>query len=222
MTAAPQSAHQRLPVWLAGGSIALALGYHLVATAAYPNFFRSSGWSTRQDSWPLGWPLEFAILSVTGQFHAFQPLALFADLLVAAVLILGTALAAADWSPTRITLPGANRKLLVVILASIGCWAALVAKLGAPLGVFLGWVALAIVYLGVPCAVYAIVTRARSHARFSLRTLLAVMTGLCVLLAILTTSDCRQRPADSKRARIPAGEVTKPASSFVHLRSAHS
>jgi hypothetical protein len=102
--------------------------------------------------------------------------------------VLGTAVAAAEWRYWPAAWPRLSHKALLVIVASAICWAALNLVLEAPLGVFLGWAALAVVYLGVPCTAYSVFTLANRAHRFSLRALFIVVTCLCVILAAFAGS----------------------------------
>ena len=102
--------------------------------------------------------------------------------------MLGTAAAAAEWRYWPALWPTLGRKALLVILTSAICWAVLNLLMVAPLGVFLGWAALAVIYLGVPCTAYSVFTLAGQAHRFSLRALFIVVTCLCVILAAFVGS----------------------------------
>jgi hypothetical protein len=192
--------------WLAGGVVATALAYHLVATAAYPTFFRTPGGPVSY-AWPLGWPLEFGTCSATGQIAGFRPLAAAADLLIGVVLLVGTGLAVSTWA-VQSTLPKMSRSSLVVVVVSIACWAALLAALRVPAAVFLGWAALAVVYLAVPCTAYSIVRLLRPASQFSLRTLFLAISVIAVVLAALAGSgNYATRGAGADRARLVSDSV---------------
>ncbi len=177
--------------WLAlfaGCVMATAVAVHHVATAAYPSYFAEAGHGPLHHAWEIGWPLDFGTWSTTGEIERFRPLAFSVDFLVAVFLVLGTAAAAAEWRYWPALWPTLGRKALLVIVTSAICWALLNLLLEAPLGVFLGWAALAVVYLGVPCTVYSVITLAGRAHRFSLRALFVVVTCLCVILAAYAAS----------------------------------
>lgn len=181
----------------------VALAYHLVASSAYPNYFQTPD-GPLSFSWPVGSPLTFGTWSATGEMTDFQPLALIADFLAAVVLVVGTAQAIDDWPRASLKLPVLNRNALIIVVASILGWVALFAVLRVPVAVFFGWAALAVIYLGVPCAAYSLVTRSRPSARFSMRTLLLVTTCICVVLAAIAWTRATRLADSKKRTGAPA------------------
>ena len=170
--------------------MAAAIVVHQVAAEAYPAHFDKLPESSVRNTWRLGWPLPCAVRTTTGEVTRLGRLELAVNVLVAAVLVLGTAFTAGQWRDSRFSLPegtGPVRlgQLVVILSLTALAWAALVALLRVPAAVFVGWLALGVAYLGVPCTAYSLAAGFGRPLRFSLLTLLAVVTVLCMLLAAL-------------------------------------
>ena len=156
--------------WVAGGAALVAILTHCLAIAAYPPYFAGAASPLRYE-WQLGWPWPFAKISVDGQWKALSGLALGADIAVA--------------GPGHRQRHRGGRLLATIAISALG-WLLLSRALGVNVGVFLGWAALAVDYLAVPCAAWAIVihfARAMESPRFSLRWLFIFITASCIVLA---------------------------------------
>ena len=107
---------------------------------------------------------------------------------MALALAIGSAIAVDDWTRGRASRPPIGGRLLATIAITAVGWLLLNRALDVNVGVFLGWAALVVVYLAVPCAAWAIViyfARAMQSPRFSLRWLFIVITASCIVLAVI-------------------------------------
>lgn len=188
------------PTWLAGGLVLGALVHFQLAIAAYPIYFR--------DLWSLGWPLTVATWSSTYGWGQFAPLALLVDLTFAVALVIGTMGAVQRWTRGLTYSPPANGRTLAVLVITIFGWIVLLQTLSIPAVVFLGWAALVVIFLSVPCAAYSLVilaTQLRHSPRFSIRTLLVAVTVVCIAAAAFAWRRGANRAA--QLARVPKVRV---------------
>jgi hypothetical protein len=173
--------------WFAGGLVLGALVHFQLAIAAYPTYFVELRTArTVHYSWTVGWPLPFATCSLTHGWSGIALLSLLVDTIFAAALVVGTMAAVRRWTRGRTYSLPANGQTLAVIVVTLLGWIVLLQTLSIPWFVFLGWAALVVIFLVVPCAAYSLVIFApqlRHSTRFSIRTLLVAVTVFCIAAA---------------------------------------
>ncbi len=194
--------------WLAGGVVLAALAHFQSALAAFPVYFSELSPQSVHHGWQAGWPIPFGQRTVTGEIAGFQPLALVSDLVFALIVVLGTMASVQHWLRGKTILLPAPGLTLGVLAVTLLTWLALLQTLNIPLRVLLGWAALAVIFLAVPCAAYSLVTymtRMTFAPRFSLRVLLVVVTLLCFFAAAFAWRQNALRAA--RRAQVPSVRV---------------
>jgi hypothetical protein len=134
----------------------------------------------------FGWPVVFFEKSPSRWVdRLFSPPQLVFDLIVCGFILVTTVAAVEQWTRDRIAVPTANYRFLGILLATLVGWYWLSQFLHVPLFVFLGWAALTVIFLAIPCVAYSVVNalpKIRAF-RFSVRTLMLFLAVLCLVAA---------------------------------------